>query len=52
MTEALFAAFQLASGDNHPSHYDLEYCRAHGAPHLLAQTFLQHIEDGIWSDIP
>ncbi|HSH71063.1 MAG TPA: alpha/beta hydrolase [Deferrisomatales bacterium] len=21
-------------------------------PHLLAQTFLQHIEDGIWSDIP
>ena len=39
MTEALFAAFQLASGDNHPSHYDLEYCRAHGAPQLLAHGF-------------
>lgn len=39
ITEALFAAFQLASGDNHPSHYDVEYCRAHGAPHLLAHGF-------------
>jgi acyl dehydratase len=28
MTEALFAAFQLASGDNHPIHYDVEYCRS------------------------
>ena len=26
-TEAMFAAFQLASGDNHPIHYDREYCR-------------------------
>lgn len=24
MTDALFAAFQLASGDNHPVHYDVE----------------------------
>jgi len=24
MTEALFAALQLASADNHPSHYDVE----------------------------
>ena len=39
MTEALFAAFQLASGDNHPSHYDVEYCRARGAPGLLAHGF-------------
>src|SRR2546427_7037757 len=30
MTDALFAAFQLASGDNHPVHYDVEYCRARG----------------------
>jgi len=36
MTEALFAAFQLASGDNHPIHYDVEYCRARGYPQLLA----------------
>ena len=39
MTEALFGAFQLASGDNHPSHYDVEYCRAHGGPQLLAHGF-------------
>jgi acyl dehydratase len=39
MTEALFAAFQLASGDNHPSHYDVEHCRAHGHPGLLAHGF-------------
>ena len=38
MTEALFAAFQLASGDNHPIHYDIEYCRAHGHPGLLAHA--------------
>ena len=29
-TESMFAAFQLASGDNHPIHYDREYCRARG----------------------
>lgn len=39
MTDALFAAFQLASGDNHPVHYDVEYCRAHGMPHMLAHGF-------------
>ncbi|WP_420995709.1 MaoC family dehydratase [Cupriavidus sp. 30B13] len=39
MTEALFAAFQLASGDNHPVHYDAEYCRAHGMPHMLAHGY-------------
>lgn len=39
MTDALFAAFQLASADNHPSHYDVEYCRARGQPGLLAHGF-------------
>ena len=39
MTEALFAAFQLASGDNHPIHYDVEYCRAKGHPGLLAHGY-------------
>ena len=39
LTEALFAAFQMASGDNHPIHYDLEYCRVRGMPHLLAHGF-------------
>ena len=39
MTDALFAAFQLASGDNHPVHYDVEFCRARGLPHMLAHGF-------------
>ena len=40
MTEALFAAFQLASADNHPIHYDRVYCRAHGHRDLLAHGLL------------
>ncbi len=39
MTSAVFAAFQAASGDTHPVHYDLEYCRARGMPDLLAHGF-------------
>jgi acyl dehydratase len=39
MTEAIFAAFALASGDNHPAHYDVEYCRARGMPQMLAHGF-------------
>ncbi len=39
MTEAIFLAFQAASGDNHPIHYDVEFCRAHGMPHMLAHGF-------------
>jgi acyl dehydratase len=35
-TDALFAAFQLASGDNDPIHYDVEYCRRRGHPGMLA----------------
>ena len=38
-TSALFAAFQTASGDTHPVHYDVEYCRARGMPNLLAHGF-------------
>ena len=39
MTAAVFAAFQTASGDTHPVHYDVEYCRARGMPNLLAHGF-------------
>ena len=39
MTSAVFAAFQTASGDAHPVHYDVEYCRARGMPNLLAHGF-------------
>ena len=34
--ESSFAAFQMASLDNHPIHYDVEYCRRMGHPNLLA----------------
>jgi acyl dehydratase len=39
MTDAIFLAFQAASGDNHPVHYDVEFCRARGMPHMLAHGF-------------
>lgn len=35
-TGALFSAFQLASGDNDPIHYDVEYCKRRGHPDMLA----------------
>ena len=37
--DANFAAYQLASGDNHPIHYDIEYCRTRGHENLLAHGF-------------
>ncbi|HWB45612.1 MAG TPA: MaoC family dehydratase [Hyphomicrobiaceae bacterium] len=39
VTEAQFLAFQAASADNHPIHYDREYCRRHGHPDLLAHGY-------------
>jgi acyl dehydratase len=39
VTHAHFVAFQAASGDNHPIHYDREFCRRHGHPELLAHGF-------------
>ena len=39
MYPAYFAAFQLASGDNHPIHYDAVYCARLGHPGLLAHGF-------------
>ena len=39
IADANFAAFQLASGDNHPIHYDLPYCQARGHENLLAHGF-------------
>jgi acyl dehydratase len=52
-TEALFAAFQLASGDNHPIHYDIEYCKQRGYPGLLAHGFQTLIQTAPGaSDLP
>ncbi|HRD77290.1 MAG TPA: MaoC family dehydratase [Hyphomicrobiaceae bacterium] len=39
VTEAQFLAFQAASGDNHPIHYDRPFCRRHGHKDLLAHGF-------------
>lgn len=39
ITEAHFSAFQAVSGDNHPIHYDKEYCAAQGHKGLLAHGF-------------
>ncbi len=39
MTDANFQVFQAASGDNHPIHYDREYCKRHGHRDLLAHGF-------------
>jgi acyl dehydratase len=39
MTEAHFAAFQTISADNHPIHYDVEYCRGRGHKGPLAHGF-------------
>ena len=60
VTEAHFLAFQAASGDNHPIHYDREFCKRHGHPELLAhglQVLIQtaagagpfpfHVEDSL-----
>jgi acyl dehydratase len=44
MSDAIFLAFQAASGDNHPIHYDAEFCHRHGMPGMLAhgyQTLIQ-----------
>jgi acyl dehydratase len=39
VTEAHFAAFQTLSADNHPIHYDVEYCRERGLAAPLAHGF-------------
>lgn len=39
VTEAHFALFQALSGDNHPIHYDREYCKRQGHRDLLAHGF-------------
>jgi acyl dehydratase len=39
VTEAHFTAFQMISADNHPIHYDIEYCRERGHDGPLAHGF-------------
>lgn len=39
VTEAHFSLFQALSGDNHPIHYDRDYCKHLGHRDLLAHGF-------------
>ena len=47
MTEGIFAAFQAASGDNHPIHYDINYLAEIGHPNLMAHGFMTLIQAAI-----
>ena len=53
-TEAVFAAFMVASGDHHPIHYDRKYCKDRGHRDLLAhglQTMCQTAPGaGLWPE--
>ena len=40
LTESHFLMFAAVTGDNHPIHYDREYCRARGFPERLAHGYL------------
>jgi acyl dehydratase len=40
LSEAHFVAFVGLTGDNHPIHYDLEYCRKRGFPERLSHGLL------------
>ena len=47
MTEGVFTAFQAASGDNHPIHYDRAYLNRLGHPDLMAHGFQTLIQAAI-----
>ena len=47
MTEGIFAAFQSASGDNHPIHYDREYLKSFGHSNLMAHGYMSLIQAAI-----
>lgn len=40
ITDAHFLAFAGLTGDNHPIHYDLEYCKNRGYPERLSHGLL------------
>jgi len=47
ITEGIFAAFQAASGDNAPLHYDLEFCKSIGHGALYSHGFMTLIQSVI-----
>ncbi|GIX47861.1 MAG: MaoC family dehydratase [Candidatus Tectimicrobiota bacterium] len=44
LSESHFLLFAAITGDNHPIHYDREYCRARGLPERLAHGYLVTIQ--------
>jgi acyl dehydratase len=44
LTESHFLLFAAVTGDNHPIHYDREYCRARGFPERLAHGYLVTVQ--------
>jgi acyl dehydratase len=47
MSEGVFAAFQAASGDNHPIHYDRAYLKTLGHPDLMAHGYMSLVQAAI-----
>ncbi|NCX08803.1 MAG: dehydratase [Rhodobacteraceae bacterium] len=47
MSEGVFAAFQAASGDNQPIHYDRTYLKTLGHPDLMAHGYMSLIQAAI-----
>ena len=47
MSEGVFAAFQAASGDNHPIHYDRTYLKSLGHADLMAHGYMSLIQAAI-----
>jgi acyl dehydratase len=47
LTDSHFLLFAAITGDNHPIHYDREYCRARGYPERLAHGYLITIQTAL-----
>ena len=44
LTDSHFLLFAAVTGDNHPIHYDREYCRGRGFPERLAHGYLVTVQ--------
>ena len=51
ISEAHFLAFAGLTGDNHPIHYDLEYCRKRGFPERLSHGLLNVCQTALGASV-
>ena len=51
ITDAHFLAFAGLTGDNHPIHYDLEYCRGRGYPERLSHGLLNAAQTALGASV-